>query len=132
MPVQESAFVEQLVASIIAVDEGSASIVAVELESPSSLTTAVQTLAAAARDQRMRRAILLAAERIVARERTETVDPSCVPARGTRVGYEGKLYDFGYVSLTGNWVLYEIGCCNMQDAISVAPGRVTVMGGSTP
>lgn len=72
MPVQESVFVEKLVASILAVDETAANVVAADLATPSSLTIAVQTLAAAARDRRMRRAIILAAERIVARERSES------------------------------------------------------------
>ena len=43
------------------------------------------------------------------------------PPRGTKVVCEGKAYDFGYVGQTGMWILYEPGCCNMQDATAIDP-----------
>lgn len=69
MPIQEEPFVETLVASIMAVDESAAAAAGETIARTSSLSISVHALAAAARDRRIRRAIVLAAERIVARER---------------------------------------------------------------
>ena len=44
--------------------------------------------------------------------------------QGQKVGYEGKVYDFGYISDMGYAILYEEGECNMQDSIAVEPWEV--------
>jgi len=40
---------------------------------------------------------------------------------GTKVVYDAEVWDFGYVSDTGDCVIYVEGERNMQDAISVPP-----------
>jgi len=45
---------------------------------------------------------------------------------GDTVIYKNKAYDYGYESGTGNAVIYEPGCRNMQDAISVPHDQLTL------
>lgn len=46
---------------------------------------------------------------------------------GDTVMYKNKEYDYGYESRTGNAVIYEPGCRNMQDAISVPHDQLTLI-----
>jgi hypothetical protein len=46
---------------------------------------------------------------------------------GTKVRYDGRVYDSGYVGQTGLFILYEEGECNMQDSIAVAPEKVELV-----
>ena len=39
----------------------------------------------------------------------------------TKVRFQEKVYDFGYIGQTGRCIIYEEGECNMQDAIAVRP-----------
>ena len=32
---------------------------------------------------------------------------------------ENKIYDFGYIGVTGKAIIYEEGECNMQDSVAV-------------
>ena len=47
--------------------------------------------------------------------------------QGTKVTFESKVYDFGYVSQTGSLVLYEVGERNMRDSIAVKPDGVSLV-----
>lgn len=49
---------------------------------------------------------------------------------GTPVIYQGKLYDFGYISQTGHAVIYEPGECNMQDSLAVMPRALRLVAGN--
>lgn len=42
-------------------------------------------------------------------------------ARGEKVSFNGKTYDYGYMGQTGKAIIYEEGERNMQDAIAVDP-----------
>ena len=47
--------------------------------------------------------------------------------REEKVVYYGTVYDFGYYTINdGDAVIYEEGCCNMQDALVVDTEKLTI------
>ncbi len=51
--------------------------------------------------------------------------PWRVTVQGTKVLYDGEVYDFAYVGQTGKIILYEEGERNAQDSFAVDPEKVT-------